>query len=191
MAVGCVILTGCTAQIRPTIHAWEYLTEEAKLNKTVALYFSDEFQSYAPKQYTPMADIKIWHLEIGPMATDAFIFAFQSRFQNVLIKKGLPQFPITESNVDFVVTPKFTSFKTGTPLIFKFENYWVELGMSTAIQDGKGNTLATVDLQQKGTKRGSIGPDSAGHAAYPAACVEAVKPMIKQTVERTVELAGK
>lgn len=187
-AIGCMILTGCTAQVRPTISASEYLTDQVKLNKSVALYISDEFRSYAPTQNDPM-DLKAWRLEIGPMAADAFMFAYQNRFQNVMIKKGQPQFPIADSNVDYVITPKFTSFKAGTPLVLKFENYWVELGMSTTIQDRQGNTLASVDLTQKGSRRGSVGPESAGHAAYPVACVEAVKPMVRETVEKTAELA--
>lgn len=190
LLVSLVMFAGCTVQINPAFSQSEFITNQEKVPASVALYFTDEFRAYAPKHDDPM-DLKSWVLNLGPMATDAFRYAFDSRFEKVLIKSGKPQFPLQEPDVDFVVSPKFTFFNSGEPVLVKFENYWVDLGMDVNIQDETGKTLETLQLRNKGVKRGSIGTESGGMGAYPVACREAVRPMVEQTVEKVTELATK
>ena len=181
------LLVGCTAQVRPTISPSEYITNAPRLPATVALYFSDEFRNYAPKHDDP-ANFRSWILGLGPLATDAYTYAFEGRFEKVLVKAGEPQFPLPGGSVDYVVTPRFVSLNAGEPVFVKFENYWVELAIDVRIQDADGKNLETLHLKSKGVKRGAIGTESPGVAAYPVACREAVKPLVDQTVDRVIEL---
>ena len=92
------------------------------------------------------------------------------------------------SDVDFVVTPRFTSFKAGGPVVVKLEKYWVELGIKTTIYDKSGNVLDAPEFKEKGSKGGTLGFNPGTHV-YPEVCREAIKPIVKKTVERLFALS--
>lgn len=118
--------------INPTFSSSEFLSNESKVPVSVMLCITDEFGQYSATHHDP-ADMQTWCLHLGPLATDAYTYAFQNRFSNVIVKKGEPNFPLND-NVDFVVKPVFTYFKSGEPVIVKFENYWVDLALEPILK---------------------------------------------------------
>jgi hypothetical protein len=126
-------------------------------------------------------------MELGPFATDWFTYALQSRFADVSVKLGEPKFPYSNDLVDYVITPEFTSFKAGGPVVIKLEEYWVELGMTSTIQDKNGEILETVELLEKGKQPGTIGVNPGVHL-YPNICRLAVKPLVDKTIDKVIEL---
>lgn len=187
-----VVLTqgGCTAIIRPTISPSEFFINEKKLLPDVALYVPDGFREYSSK-HTDVGDLKQWQLEVGPPATDALRYALESRFENVTVHASQPHFPLSSPGPSLVVVPAFDSVKAAFPVAFKFEVYRVALTMTIRVYDSAGNELKAVTLTGKGKKTGSIGYDSAGHAALPEACRRAIKEVVDQAVEAIAELAAK
>lgn len=181
---------GCTANIRPTISSSEFLTNEKKISTNTALYVTDEFRKYS-SSHTDVMDMKKWKLELGPATTDAIRYALESRFEKVTIHVGHPQFPTELPEGSLVVTPTFDSVKQTGPVLAKFEKYHVIITMTVNVYDPAGQVLKKMTITGKGEKAGSIGYDSAGHAALPEASRLAIKQLVDQIVQNLVELAVK
>lgn len=182
-----IFFSGCTAIVRPTISQSEFLTNEEKVPATVVLHITQEFINYTYKHFDWVSDAKNYAIKVGPLTSDWLRYALESKINTVLIKSGKPQFTESSSNVDLLITPRFTSFKAGGPLPVKFEQYWVDIGMEVTLQDSQGRILETLKLQQKGSKAGSIGLES-GTQIYPEVCRMAIKPMVDKTVDKVIEL---
>ena len=188
LGLSCLFCTGCTVVVRPIVSESEFITDDAKIPATVALCLNEEFRGYSYSHLDWVCDGRNYKMEVGPFASDWFRYAFESRIDNVIVKSAKPEFPLSESGVDLVVTPKFTSFEAGGPWIVKMEQYWVEVGMNIKIQDGQGKVLEAMELQQKGVKGGSIGLQPGSHI-YPETCRIAVKSIVDQTIEKIDELS--
>ncbi len=188
LVVFALLYAGCTNTVRPTVSQSEFLNNAPKVNSTVALHLTDDFRYYEGKHVDWWCDGTTYTMEIGPLASDWFQYSLESRFKEVKVMSGLPRFPYSSPGVDIVVTPKFTSFKAGGPLVVKFENYWVELGMSATIQDRAGKVLDVLELTQKGAK-GGTGGINPGVQVYPEVCRNAVGPLVNQTVGRVASIS--
>lgn len=180
--------SGCTVIIRPTISPSEFLNNGEKLSCTVALYVLDEFREYSSK-HADVGDLKQWHLELGPVATDALRCALESRFKNVTVHVNRPQFPLASPAPSLVVVPAFDKVKAAFPVVFKFENYRVVVTMTIRVYDEVGKELQAVTLTGKGKKAGAIGSGSPGHAALPEACRQAIMEIVDQAAEVTAKLS--
>jgi len=181
---------GCTAVIRPTISASEYITSEKKVPTNVAFYATDEFREYSSK-HTDVMDMKKWQLELGPAASDALRYAIESRFQKATVRAGEPSFPVDLPAGSLVVVPAFESAEQTGPVVFKFEKYHVAVTMKVRVHDPAGNELKNMTITGKGEKAGAIGYDSAGHSALPEAARLAIKEVADQIVRSLLELAAK
>jgi hypothetical protein len=179
--------SGCTAVVRPTISRSEFLSYERKIPASVALHVTDRFKNYSAEHFDWWCDGTNYRMEIGSFATDCFQYALESRFEDVSVCLGMPRFPYPKSNVDYIVTPRFTSFEAGGPIFIKLENYWVKLGMYVTIQDKTGEVLESLNLNEKGTQGGTIGVNPGVHL-YPNICRLAIQPMVRKTVDKIVEL---
>ena len=188
LAITILLLSGCTVVVRPTVSESEFITSEAKIPATVALCLNDKFRGYNYSHLDWVCDGRNYKMEVGPFASDWFRYAFESRIDNVIVKSDKPEFPLTDSSVDLVVTPKFTSFNAGGPWVVKMEQYWVDIGMNVKIQDGQGKVLETMELQQKGSKAGSIGLQPGSHI-YPETCRLAIKSIVGQAIDKIDELS--
>ncbi len=180
---------GCTASVRPTFSPSEFLCNEDKNTTDVSLYVTDEFREYSFKQ-TDVMDLKEWKLELGPATTDALRFALESRFENVSLKLGKPQFPVNMHAGSIIVVPSFCSVKQTGPVLFKFEKYHVTITLNVVIYDPEGKELKQLTITGKGDKTGSIGYDSAGHAALPEATRLAVRHVADQIIQHILELVN-
>lgn len=181
---------GCTANVRPTISSSEFLTNEKKISTNTALYVTDEFRKYS-SSHTDVMDMKEWKLELGPATTDALRYALENRFEEVTIHVGHPQFPIELPADSLVMVPTFDSVKQTGPVLAKFEKYHVIITMTVHVYDPTGQVLMKMSITGKGDKAGSIGYDSAGHAALPEASRLAIKQLVDQIAQNLVELAIK
>ena len=76
--------------------------------------------------------------------------------------------------------PEFTRFSATDPIVFKFENYTVTLGFTVRVYDARGSEIFSREYTGHGEKRGAIGPESGGHAAFPVAAEGAVKDVVQQ-----------
>jgi len=170
---------GCAAIVRPTFGSAEFLTDQPKRPMHVALCASEAFRTYSSKQLDLM-DEKLWQLELGTAAADALRYALESRFESVVVRGAAPQFPLPGPAPALVVVPSIDSVKLWTPLVFKFEPYAVTLTMSVTVYDASGNELKRTTVTAKGQKAGSIGYESAGHAALPEACRLAIKQAVTE-----------
>jgi hypothetical protein len=188
MLIGTMVFTGCSNVVRPSISQSEFILNGEKVNSTVALHITDEYRNFKGKHVDWWCDATSYTMEIGPLATDWFRYSFESQFERVNVNSGLAKFPYSVSDVDFVVTPEFTSFKAGGPVIIKLEKYWVELGMTATIQDKSGKVLDTLELKEKGSKGGTPGFNP-GTDLYPEICREAVRPLVEKTTNRLIELS--
>jgi hypothetical protein len=184
-----VVLTGCTNVVRATVSPSEFAPKDLKTPATVALHVTDEYRTFKGKHVDWWCDATSYTMEIGPLASDWFQYAMENQFENVIVGSGQPEFPYANPEVDFVVTPEFTSFKAGGPVVVKLEKYWVELGMSAKIQDARGNVLDTLELKERGEQGGTPGFNPGTHV-YPEVCRKAVKPLVDKTVARLVELSN-
>lgn len=187
MLMGIMVLTGCSNVVRPVVSPSEFIINGEKFDSTVALHITDEYREYKGKHVDWWCDATSYTMQIGPLATDWFRFSLESQFEQVKVNSGLPKFPYSGSDVDFVVTPKFTSFKAGGPVIIKLEKYWVELGMEVTIQDKSGKVLDVLELTEKSSKGGTPGFNP-GTDLYPEICREAVRPLVEKTITRLIEL---
>lgn len=185
--LGAVVLSGCSNVVRATVSPSEFISDGTKEPSVVALQVTDDFRNYSGKHVDWWCDATSYTMQIGPLATDWFQYALENKFQNVIVASGMPKFPYADSNVNFVVTPEFTSFKAGGPVVVKMENYWVELGMTVTIQDGQGKVLDTLELKEKGAQGGTPGFNPGTHV-YPEVCRKAVKPLVDKTIERLAEI---
>jgi len=181
---------GCTANVRPTFSPSEFVTNEEKLPANAALHVTDEFRKYS-SSHTDVMDMKKWKLELGPATTDALRFALESRFENVTLRVGQPQFPIELPAKSLVVVPTIDSVKQTGPVLAKFEKYHVTITMTVSVYDPAGDELKKMTVTGKGEKAGSIGFDSPGHAALPEASRLAIKQLVDQILENLVKLAVK
>lgn len=180
---------GCTAAIRPNISASEYITNQEKVPTNVALHVTTEFRKYS-SSHTDVMDLKNWKLELGPATTDALRYALESRFENVMVSDGQPQFPVSLPEGSLVVVPTFNSVKQTGPVLVKFEKYHVTIQMTVCVYDPAGRELKKMSLTGKGEKAGAIGYDSAGHAALPEASRLAIKQIVDQILQNLIELAA-
>lgn len=181
---------GCTAAIRPNISASEFITNQEKVPTNAALYVTDEFRNYS-STHVDVMDIKKWKLELGPATTDALRYALESRFENVTLSVGQPQFPVDLPAGSLVVVPTFDSVSQRGPVFFKFEKYHVTVRMTVCVYDPAGRELKKMNLTGRGDKAGSIGYDSAGHSALPEASRLAIKQVVDQILQNLAELATK
>ncbi len=184
-----IFLTGCTAVIRPTVSRSEFLIDEAKIPASVAFHATDKLKNYSGEHFDWWCDATKYKMELGPVTIDWFNYALESKFSNVFLAYGAPTFPYTR-DVDFVVTPEFTSFKSGGPVVVKLEKYWVELGMNVTIQDRNGQILETLQLKEKGARAGTIGVNPGVHL-YPEICRLAIKSLVNKTIDKIVALNDK
>jgi len=185
-----LVQAGCSAVIRPTVGASEFLVNERKFPGDVALYVPDEFRTYS-WAHTDAGDLKLWKLELGAATTDALRYALESRFDSVTVRASRPRFPLAPPGPSLAVVPTFDSVKVATPVVFKFENYRVALTLSLRVYDAAGNELESMILTGEGRKAGSIGYESAGHAALPEACHHAIKQVADQAVRGLIGLAAR
>ena len=187
-----VLLTqpGCTSVVRPSISSSEFLTNEKKIPTNMALYVTDEFRNYSSSQ-TDIFEGRKWKLELGPATTDALRYALESRFENVALNVGRPQFPIELPEGSLVVVPTFDSVKQTGPIFVKFEKYHVTITMTVCVYDPAGLGLKKMTLTGKGDKAGSAGFGSPGHAALPEASRYAIKQLVDQILQNLMELSVK
>lgn len=179
---------GCTVNVRPTFSSSEFLSNENKIPTDVQLYVTEEFREYSYKE-TDVIDMKEWKLELGPATTDALRFILESHFENASVKLGEPQFPVELPDGSFVIVPTFVSVKQTGPVLVKFEKYHVTIMMDITIYDPKGKELKILELTGKGEKAGSIGYDSAGHAALPEASRMAIREIAEQLIQELTTMA--
>lgn len=189
LSAGTLMLAGCSNVVRGTVSKSEFVSSGPKTSSVVAFHATDEFRTYKGKHVDWWCDATSYTMEIGTLATDWFRYALENQFAGVVVASGQPEFPYADSNVDYVITPAFTSFKAGGPVVVKMEHYWVELGMSVVIQDAKGNTLDTLELLEKGSQGGTPGFNPGTHV-YPEVCRKAVKPLVDTTIAKLVELSS-
>jgi hypothetical protein len=185
-----LFLTGCTADIRPTVSQSEFLGNNAKVHAGIALFITDDFKNYSASHFDWWCDATKYKMEIGPFATDWLRYSLESKFDDVKLLSGNPKFPYSDSSINFVVTPKFTTFKAGGPVLVKLEKYWIELGMDVSIQDREGKILKTLKLKEKGAQAGTIGVNPGVHL-FPNICRLAMKPLADKTIAKLVELSNK
>ena len=190
LVVTLLLFTGCTAVIRPTISQSEFISNTTKIPATVELYITKEFKECNYEHFDWWCDATNYSMQLGPLASDWFRYAFESNFETVMTKSGQPKLPLTNSNTDLVITPEFTSFKAGGPVVVKLEAYWVEIGMNVKIQDAQGQVLDTLELKEKGSKGGTIGINPGTHV-YPEVCRMAIKSIVEKTLDRAIELSKK
>jgi hypothetical protein len=190
VSLAVICLTGCTAVVRPTISRSEFLVDEAKIPASVAFHATNKFKNFSGEHFDWWCDGTKYKMEFGSVTIDWFNYALESKFTNVSLAYGAPKFPYKKSDVDFVLTPEFTSFKAGGPVVVKLEKYWVELGMNVTIQDRNGKILETLQLKEKGSRAGTIGVNPGVHL-YPEICRLAIKPLVNKTIEKLVELNDK
>lgn len=179
-----IVLTGCTAIVRPSVSPTEFLTMGVKEPGRAELYVTDEFRTHVETK-TDVMDMKKWQFELGPVAADTFRYALEAKFLKVDVKLGSPTFPLQESaNGDLlvVVEPSFSGFSSKCPFLFKFENYVVKVSFRVKAYDRAGTMLIDQVYQGVGKKRGSIGYESAGHAANPEAARLAVNDAVDKAV---------
>jgi len=184
------VLNSCTSIVTPNIQSSEYLTENKKVDGTVHLYISKEFKKYTQTK-VDISDLKNWKFELGTSATDAFRYALESKFTNVSVSLGVPNFPLSIDTRDkffVVVTPSFNSFYASDPILFKFENFHVNIKFQVDVFDVNGNKLISELYDGKGTKRGAIGYASAGSNAYPVAAKQALNDAIHKAIDSIVAL---
>jgi hypothetical protein len=188
MLIGTIVSNGCSNVVRPALSRSEFAVNGEKVDSAVALHLTDEYRKYKGKHVDWWCDATSYTMEIGPLAADWLRLSLESQFETVKVNSGLPKFPYSSSDVDFVVTPEFTSFKAGGPVVVKMEKYWVELGMKVKIQDKSGDVLDVLELKEKGAKGGTPGFNPGTHV-YPEVCREAVRPLVDKTVKRLIELS--
>ena len=186
--IGTMVFTGCSNVVRPVVSQSEFIVDGEKNDSKVALHVTDEYRKYRGKHVDWWCDATSYKMEIGQLATDWFRYSLESQFEEVTVNSGVPKFPYSSSDADFVVIPEFTSFKAGGPVVVKVEKYWVELGMKTTIQDKSGNVLDVIELKEKGARGGTPGFNPGTHV-YPEVCREAVGTLVDKTVDRLVEIS--
>jgi hypothetical protein len=180
-------LTGCTNTVRPAFSAAEFLSEKPKSQQAVVLYVTEEFKAYTTKHPDPW-DLKEWELVLGPGATDAMMNSFSNQTAPFETRLGQPQFPVQAPAGAVIVVPAFASFKGAAPVMFKFEDYKVNIGMELSLYDADGALLEKSSLTSKAKKQGSIGSESGGHSAFPEACRLALRDLAQQAVDHALQV---
>ena len=185
--LGATLLTACTAVVSPHVSEAEFLTNTQKRPVQIDVYVTDEFRNHRETQQNVM-DMKSWDYELGPVATDAFKYALASRFERVNLRLGAPHFPLAEDSAArvYVVQPSFAGFDAHYPYVFKFETYTAKVTFLVALYDSSGKRLLENTFDGEGSMQGSIGYESAGHAANPVAAQEAVKAAVNKAVDAIV-----
>jgi hypothetical protein len=183
-------VSGCAPVVQPHVSSTEFLVAAAKISGSIDLYVSEDFRSYKAEK-TDISEMKNWNFELGPVAVDAFRYALESRFQQVSVTLGTPQFPMVAGNgLHVVVQPSFASFEASDPVFLKFENYKATVGFSVSVYDPSGKVVLSQTYTGEGKKQGSIGYADPGHAAYPIAVQNAIKDATKKFVDDLVSKAG-
>jgi len=193
LAFGAFHLTGCTAHVSPHVSEAEFMFPGPKVPGRSTLYVSEEFRTYM-RTKTDVMDLKKWEFELGPVAVDAFKYALAGRFKDAEVRLGTPGFPLEgEDNQDVlvVVQPAFENFKAHAPFFFKFETYKVTVSFRVKVFDKAGNVLVDDVYEGVGKKRGSIGYESAGHAAAPVAAQMAVEEAVNKAVADIVRTVNR
>jgi hypothetical protein len=186
-------LAGCTAAVRPHVSETEFLTNEPKVPGRVDLYVTDEFRKHVESQ-TDAMDFKKWEFELGPLAVDSFKYALASKFEEVKVMLGTPNFPLvgdTEKSLLAVVEPAFAGFTCSFPVVFKFETYKSTVCFNVKVFDKAGSVLLDNSYTGVGEKRGSVGFESAGTAANPVTAQLAVKDAVDKAVADIVKAVSK
>lgn len=187
------IFSGCTAHVQPNVSESEYLTSTIKKSGRAELYVTEAFSTYTVSK-TDVMDMKKWQYELGPVSVDSFKYALASRFEKVDVKLGTPSFP-KESDVDkdllVIVEPAFSQFDTHFPVVFKFETYKAVISFTVKAYDRTGKLILEKVYEGVGGKRGSIGYESAGHAANPVAVKLAVKDAVGKAIPDIMEALEK
>jgi len=189
----CLFLTGCTATVRPQVSETEFLTNEPKKPGRVDLYITEEFRKHVETQ-TDAMDLKKWEFELGPLAVDTFKYTLAGRFEEVKVMLEPPNFPMAgdiEKNLLAVVHPEFAEFSCSFPVVFKFETYKSTVCFKVKVFDKTGSVLLDNSYTGVGEKRGSIGFESAGHAANPIAAQLAVKDAVDKAVADIIKEVSK
>ena len=188
-----LVLTGCAAVVRPQVSESEFMTNEPKKPGRVDLYVTEEFRKHVETK-TDAMDFKKWEFELGPLAVDTFKYALASRFEEVKVMLGTPNFPMTGDTVKgllAVVHPEFAGFSCSFPVVFKFESYTSTVCFNVKVFDKTGSVLIDKSYTGVGEKRGSIGFESAGHAANPIAAQLAVKDAVDKAVADIIKEVSK
>jgi hypothetical protein len=185
VAVALMFLSlGCTAVVKPHVSESDFLSSSEKIAANVDLYVSDDFRSHHESQ-TDVMDMKKWDFELGPVASDAFKYSLAAAFKSVTLKSVAPKFPLSANSAGdlrIAVRPAFASFDSHFPWVFKFETYSAEVGFTVDVYDADGKKVISKTYQGRGEKRGSIGFESAGHAANPVAAELAIRDAVQKSV---------
>ena len=189
-AVALSALVSCRATVRPAISPSEFLSATPPVPGRVVLVISDELRSYRPTSHN-YVDLKTWVFEVGPCTVDAFRYALEARFAEVLVAPASrePAAPAGDERLVAVVRPAMTGFDGDEPF-FKFGRYNVELGCRVTVLDAAGAVLYERDYLSDGDRRGAIGRDSAGHAAHPETYRAAVVKLARSVAEDLAAFAG-
>ena len=187
------VSSGCTAHVQPNVSESEYLTSTPKKSGRAELYVTEAFRTHIETK-TDAMDMKKWQYELGPLSVDCFKYALASRFEKVDVKLGTPSFPMeSEVNKDLlvVIEPAFSQFDTHFPIAFKFETYKAVISFRVKAYDRTGKLILENVYEGVGSKRGSIGSASAGHAANPVAAKLAVKNAVDKAISDIMEAIEK
>ncbi len=183
------ISSGCTAHVQPNVSESEYLTSTPKKSGRAELYVTEAFRTHSETK-TDVMDMKKWKYELGPVSVDSFKYALASKFEKVEVKLGPPSFPTeSELNKDLlvIVEPAFSQFDTHFPVVFKFETYKAVISFRVKAYDRTGKLVLEKVYEGVGGQRGSIGYESAGHAANPVAVKLAVKNAVDKAIPDIME----
>ena len=184
-------VVGCAPVIQPHVSSSEFLVAGNTIPGKVDLYVSEAFRSYKAEK-TDISELKTWKFDLGPVAVDAFRFGLESRFDDVSVKLGDPQFPVDTNGIFYAaVQPSFAQFAASDPVLFKFENYKATVGFSVSVKGADGDMVHSQTYVGEGVKQGSIGYADAGHAAYPIAVQNAVKDAVNKFVFVLVDLSSR
>jgi hypothetical protein len=176
---------GCTASVRPSVSESEFMTDRRKVNASVMLVSTEAFRNHSVKR-TDLMDMKGWQFEIGPAASDTFRYTLASRFVASDVRPATPAYPLPSPAPRAVVVPSIVQLKSTQPIVFKFENYGVTVTLDVDVFDSRGTRLYSRTYTGSGKKQGAIGQESAGHAAFPEACRQALRQAIDAAVDELV-----
>ncbi|MEM7305433.1 MAG: hypothetical protein AAF682_02125 [Planctomycetota bacterium] len=183
-----IALTSCQAVVRPTISSADFIGPEPRVDAEVLLLVSEDFRTYRETS-TDWMDFKKWVFEVGPCAVDAFRHALGSRFERVHMAAAEATDAVASARQEGVVAilrPEIVKLDGQEPLLFKWGEYSVDLACAIEVLDAQGGVLYERTYHTMGEQRGSVGFESAGHAAHPEAFREA---MVQLARHASAELA--
>ena len=183
-----VALCSCKATVRPTVSPADFAPATNPVPGEIALVVSEDLRTFTGESGNWL-DFKTWIFEVGPCTVDAFRYALEERFSSVRVVPEEATLDAAEDSPRPVlarIEPEIVAFDGDEPWVFKFETYAVDLRCRVRVRDAEGRLLYERDYDARGTKRGSVGFESAGHAAHPEAYREAVLSIVRQVADDLV-----